>query len=77
MHGVVDASLLVVGGRSTTALTEGKLRRVVIESAGETEAPMLRRGLPTEVAVINGGVVERARTLGIEAPRTARIVDLL
>jgi len=53
---------------------------VVIEHAGETEASMLqdlRRGLPTEVAVINGGVVERARTLGIDAPRNARIVDLV
>ena len=53
---------------------------VVIEHAGETEASMLqdlRRGLPTEVGVINGGVVERARTLGIDAPRNARIVELV
>jgi 2-dehydropantoate 2-reductase len=53
---------------------------IVIDRAGDTEASMLqdlRRGLPTEVGVINGGVVERARALGRDAPLNARIVELV
>ena len=53
---------------------------VVIAHAGETEASMLqdlRRGLPTEVGVINGGVVERARALGLDASLNPRIVELI
>jgi 2-dehydropantoate 2-reductase len=52
----------------------------VIAHAGATEASMLqdiRRGLPTEVDVINGAVVARASAHGLEAPLNARIVELI
>jgi 2-dehydropantoate 2-reductase len=52
----------------------------VVECAGATKASMLQdveRGLPTEVDVINGAVVQRAAELGREAPLNARIVRLV
>jgi 2-dehydropantoate 2-reductase len=53
---------------------------VVIGLAGATEASMLqdlKRGMLTEVDVINGAVVARAAELGLDAPRNARIVELV
>ena len=52
----------------------------VIGHAGATEASVLqdiRRGLATEVDVINGAVVARAAPRGLEAPLNARIVELI
>ena len=37
----------------------------------------VERGLRTEVDVINGAVVERARELGLEAPANAQVVELV
>jgi 2-dehydropantoate 2-reductase len=54
--------------------------RTVAALAGATKASMLQdveRGLATEVDVINGAVVERARTLGSQAPGNATIVELI
>lgn len=54
--------------------------RTVARLAGATKASMLQdveRGLPTEVDVINGAVVERARELGLEAPANAQVVELV
>ena len=53
---------------------------VVVGHAGATEASMLqdlKRGVVTEVDVINGAVVARARARGLDAPRNARIVELV
>lgn len=52
----------------------------VVACAGETKASMLQdieRGLRTEVDVINGSVVARARTLGRDAPYNQRVVELV
>jgi 2-dehydropantoate 2-reductase len=52
----------------------------VVGHAGATRASMLQdveRGLKTEVDVINGAVVARARELGREAPRNERVVKLV
>jgi 2-dehydropantoate 2-reductase len=54
--------------------------RTVVRLAGATKASMLQdveRGLRTEVDVINGAVVERARELGLEAPANAQVVELV
>ena len=54
--------------------------RTVAALAGATKASMLQdveRGIPTEVDVINGAVVERARDLGSQAPGNATIVALI
>ncbi len=37
----------------------------------------LRRGRPTEIDYLNGEVARRARTLGVEAPLNARVVELV
>ncbi|MHB1568529.1 MAG: ketopantoate reductase family protein [Solirubrobacteraceae bacterium] len=53
---------------------------VAIARAGATKASMLQdveRGSRTEVDVINGGVVTRARELGREAPLNERIVAIV
>jgi 2-dehydropantoate 2-reductase len=55
------------------------LQRVVDES-GPTRASMLQdieRGRLTEVDVINGAVVARARALGRDAPRNRRVLALV
>ena len=52
----------------------------VARLAGATKASMLQdveRGLRTEVDVINGAVVERARELGLDAPANAQVVELV
>jgi 2-dehydropantoate 2-reductase len=52
----------------------------VVEQAGPTRASMLQdieRGRPTEVDVINGAVVARARELQCDAPCNRRIVALV
>jgi 2-dehydropantoate 2-reductase len=52
----------------------------VARLAGATKASMLQdveRGLRTEVDVINGAVVERARELGLAAPANAQVVELV
>jgi 2-dehydropantoate 2-reductase len=54
--------------------------RIVAGLAGATKASMLQdveRGLPTEVDVINGAVVERALELGLRAPANAQVVELV
>lgn len=54
--------------------------RAVVACAGATKASMLQdieRGLRTEVDVINGSVVSRARALGREAPHNQRVVELV
>jgi 2-dehydropantoate 2-reductase len=54
--------------------------RTVSRLAGATKASMLQdveRGLPTEVDVINGAVVERAGAYGLSAPGNARILELV
>jgi 2-dehydropantoate 2-reductase len=59
--------------------TDGALE-VVAGLAGATKASMLQdveRGLPTEVDVINGAVVQRADAHGLSAPGNARIVELV
>ncbi len=53
---------------------------VVMDQVAATKASMLQdleRGLPTEVDVINGGVVATARRLGRPGPLNARIVELV
>lgn len=52
----------------------------VMTAAGETKASMLQdveRRRTTEVDVINGGVVTRARELGRSAPYNARVVEIV
>jgi 2-dehydropantoate 2-reductase len=52
----------------------------VIGAAGATKASMLQdveRGLPTEVDVINGSVVNRAAELGAQAPFNAAVVAIV
>jgi 2-dehydropantoate 2-reductase len=54
--------------------------RTVAGLAGATKASMLQdveRGLRTEVDVINGAVVARARELGLRAPANAQVVELV
>ncbi|HKE80798.1 MAG TPA: ketopantoate reductase family protein [Solirubrobacteraceae bacterium] len=54
--------------------------RTVAALAGATKASMLQdieRGIATEVDVINGAVVDRARALGSQAPGNATIVELI
>jgi 2-dehydropantoate 2-reductase len=53
---------------------------VVMDQVAATKASMLQdleRGLPTEVDVINGGVADTARRLGLRSPLNARLVDLV
>ena len=48
--------------------------------AAATKASMsqdLERGIPTEVDVINGGVVTTGRRLGLPTPLNARVVDIV
>jgi 2-dehydropantoate 2-reductase len=61
------------------AVVEAALQTVA-RLAGATKASMLQdveRGLRTEVDVINGAVVDRARELGLDAPANAQVVELV
>lgn len=52
----------------------------VMNQVGATKASMLQdleRGLPTEVDVINGGVVQKGRECGVPTPLNERVVDLV
>ena len=40
-------------------------------------APLLERGIKTEVDVINGAVVEKGQEYGVETPLNARVVELM
>ena len=78
--GIDPAALAAAGGDGRALERADVAIDTVIEHAGATEASMLqdiRRSAPTEVDVINGAVVERARALDIAAPLNARIVELL
>jgi 2-dehydropantoate 2-reductase len=75
----VPADALVVSDESDLPRAEEALG-VVMSSAGATKASMLQdleRGVPTEVDVINGGVVERGRRHGVPTPLNDRVVDLI
>jgi 2-dehydropantoate 2-reductase len=53
---------------------------IAMEQAGATKASMLQdleRGAPTEVDVINGGVVEKGREAGVPTPLNTRVVELV
>lgn len=53
---------------------------VLMSQLGATKASMLQdieRGLPTEVDVINGGVVERGEEYGFPTPLNRRVVELV
>jgi 2-dehydropantoate 2-reductase len=53
---------------------------IAMDQAGATKASMLQdleRGARTEVDVINGGVVEQGRKVGVPTPLNARVVELV
>ena len=73
--GIQPAALLADDAREVDEALQ-----TVARLAGATKASMLQdveRGLRTEVDVINGAVVERARELGLEAPANAQVVELV
>ncbi|HEX5116935.1 MAG TPA: ketopantoate reductase family protein [Pseudonocardiaceae bacterium] len=53
---------------------------IAMAVASATKASMLQdleRGIPTEVDVINGGVVATGATLGLPTPLNSRVVDII
>ncbi|MBA2713475.1 MAG: ketopantoate reductase family protein, partial [Rubrobacteraceae bacterium] len=75
----VPADSLVVRG-SDDRQKAGEALEVAMGYAGATKASMLQdleRGAKTEVDVINGGVVERGREYGVEAPLNEHVVELM
>jgi 2-dehydropantoate 2-reductase len=75
----VPAESLVVRGTEDRQRADEALE-VAMGYAGATKASMLQdleRGAKTEVDVINGGVVERGREVGVETPFNERVVELM
>ena len=75
----VPAESLVVRGPEDRRKADAALE-VAMGYAGATKASMLQdleRGVKTEVDVINGGVVERAREYGVETPYNERVVEIM
>lgn len=73
------ADQLVTRDATDRAAAEDALDRLMVR-AGPTKASMLQdlqRSRPTEVDVINGGVVEAARTIGREAPLNAELTQII
>ncbi|QYJ16030.1 hypothetical protein Rxycam_01860 [Rubrobacter xylanophilus DSM 9941] len=71
----VPAEELAAGGRRAEEAVREVMRHV-----GATKASMLQdleRGLKTEVDVINGGVVEKAREHGVPAPLNEHVLRLV
>jgi 2-dehydropantoate 2-reductase len=69
-------------GVEAAALAEGDERALAtaMERHGATKASMLQdleRGVPTEVDVIDGAVVERGRAHGVPTPLHERVVELI
>jgi 2-dehydropantoate 2-reductase len=70
----VEAAALADPERAEEALA------VAMDGHGATKASMLQdleRGIPTEVDVIDGAVVERGRRHGLPTPLHAAVVDLI
>ena len=70
----VDAAALADPERAEAALA------IAMENHGATKASMLQdleRGVPTEVGVIDGAVVERGRRHGVETPLHSAVVALI
>ena len=75
----VPADSLVVRGPEDRQKADEALE-VAMGYAGATKASMLQdleRGAKTEVDVINGGVVERAREYGVKTPLNEHVVELM
>jgi 2-dehydropantoate 2-reductase len=75
----VPADSLVVRSPRDRERAYGALE-IVVRKAGATRASMLQdleRGIPTEVDVINGAVVEKGREYGVDTPLNARVVELV
>jgi 2-dehydropantoate 2-reductase len=75
----VPAEALVVRAPEDRARAEPALERAM-ERHGKTKASMLQdleRGVPTEVDVIDGAVVDRGRAHGVPTPLHAAVVDLI
>jgi 2-dehydropantoate 2-reductase len=75
----VPAEALVVRDDADVAHADEALA-VFMGAGGAAKASMLEdleRGVPTEVDVINGGVVERGRRRGIPTTLNARVVELV
>jgi 2-dehydropantoate 2-reductase len=75
----VPAEALVVRDDPDLARADEALA-VFMRSGGDAKASMLddlERGVPTEVDVINGGVVERGRRHGVPTPLNERVVELI
>lgn len=76
--GVHPDDLAVRPGHSVDAADKALATAMAVASA--TKASMLQdleRGIPTEVDVINGGVVATGRRLGLPTPGNARVVDIV
>jgi 2-dehydropantoate 2-reductase len=70
----VEAAALADPDRAEEALA------IALANPGATKASMLQdleRGVPTEVDVIDGAVVERGRRHGLQTPLHAFVVDLI
>ena len=67
--------------RSADPARAGRRRsRTAMDGHGATKASMLQdleRGVPTEVDVIDGAVVERGRAHGVPTPLHERVVELI
>jgi 2-dehydropantoate 2-reductase len=75
----VPAEALVVRDDADLARADAALA-AFMRSGGDAKASMLEdleRGVPTEVDVINGGVVERGRRHGVPTPLHERVVELI
>ena len=75
----VPAQDLVVRDDTDLARADEALA-AFMRSGGDAKASMLEdleRGMPTEVDVINGGVVERGRRRGVPTPLNERVVELV
>jgi 2-dehydropantoate 2-reductase len=76
--GIHPDDLAVRPGHPTRAADRALATAMTVAAA--TKASMLQdleRGIPTEVDVINGGVVATADRLGRSAPLNARVVDII
>jgi 2-dehydropantoate 2-reductase len=75
----VPAQALVVRAPDDRERAEAALAQAM-ERHGKTKASMLQdleRGVPTEVDVIDGAVVDRGRAHGVPTPLHAGVVDLI
>jgi 2-dehydropantoate 2-reductase len=85
-EGIRPDEVLGVPAEDLVVRDDGDLPRadealaVFMRSGGDAKASMLEdleRGVPTEVDVINGGVVQRGRRHGIPTPLHERVVELV